>query len=96
MERATGQAPRELERHDELMEDLWPENARAWIAFGQMSGGRSVGFGLGPIPLTEVRAWFELRGEPPDWWLIRKVQLIDRAFLAAQQKKQAEQPKQPH
>lgn len=37
--------------------DLWPENAHVWHAFGEISGGRPVGFGVVGIPRSEFTDW---------------------------------------
>ncbi len=89
MERLGRDPPAELIRLEELEEGLWPSNRGAWRAFGELSGGRSMGFGVGAIPLTEIEAWFRLHRRLPESLLVTKIQLIDGAFLVQQSKDQA-------
>lgn len=68
--------------------DLWPVNRPAWLAWAMLSGSRPVGFGLGMIPLSEIWAWFQLKGRPVNPLLIEKIQVIDGAFVSAESDRQ--------
>jgi hypothetical protein len=62
--------------------ELWPVNRPAWLAWGQLSGSRAIGFGVGPIPLSEIVAWFALKRRPVSGRLVEKILAIDGEYLA--------------
>ena len=66
---------------------LWPGNRQAWWAWHDLSGSRGLGMAAGPIPLSEIEAWFRLMGKAPDWWLITKIQTVDNAWMEQQTSK---------
>lgn len=53
-----------------------------WECFSDLSGNRSIGFGLGPIEWTAVAAWADRYDLSDDVdWLWDRIAAIDRVFL---------------
>ncbi len=67
--------------------ELYDDLAEVWTAFVELSEARPAGWGLSPIPWTEIEAWLRLHGvrRPQDQddyaTLIRG---MDRTWLAWQ------------
>lgn len=65
------------------MPTLYPDLAGSWKAFWDLSGSRSVGLAIGPIPFSEIAAYctfYGITGESANR-LIRHVQILDMTFL---------------
>lgn len=42
------------------MPELWDECTQFWKAYQNLNGSRQIGMAAGPIPITEIQAYFEL------------------------------------
>lgn len=73
-------AAKELDNMPLLFSGLLPY----WNAFWELSGSRSMGFGMGSIPYSEITGWLDENGV--DHWQDRRdyreiIRFIDRAYL---------------
>ncbi len=62
-----------------------------WLvdAFCSITSSRQVGFGLGPIPLSEIKTYVELFPIPEDLeTFVRLLRTMDNEYLAAMAEKQ--------
>lgn len=81
---AAGEVPAALAARPELFEDLRPVAE----AFALLARGRPVAAGLGeaapqPIPLSDIKAWLDLFGDPDPEAFVLLVRAADRAWLDA-------------
>lgn len=56
-----------------------------WTAFWELDCSRQIGLGIGPIPVSEIKAYCDLCGigNPIERHrLMRMVQVLDREYLA--------------
>ena len=76
----TGRTEGALDSRPEVPDDLvW-----VWNAFWTLSGSRSAGFGLNPIPISEILAYCDLLGHDSlenRYMLLRIVKLLDAHYL---------------
>lgn len=85
MEAQTGRTPAPLAALEALEEALDDDDHAAIEAWGELSTSRPVTLGgAGGIPLTEIAAWFALRGLSPRWRLVERILTIDQAWLEHQ------------
>lgn len=61
--------------------EIWPENAPHLAAFVALSGSRASGFGVGPIPVSEIGAYWDRAGVGDFETFLGRVQAADDAFL---------------
>ena len=91
---ATGQADRPYESKPELYGDLAP----IWDAFQALHPTRPVAMGAGPIPRSEVRAYFGIMGiaDPEDRvFYLRMIRALDDAWLAWHAKRREAEVRRP-
>lgn len=78
--RQTGIKPKELEDIVELPESC----VQVWKWFIDLHNARgSNGFGVNPIPYTEIKAYFDLIEVQPEDWEVTLIKLFDNEALSA-------------
>lgn len=78
--RQTGIRPKELEDIIELPESC----LQVWKWFIDLHNARgSNGFGVNPIPYTEIKAYFDLMEIQPEDWEVNLIKLFDNEALQA-------------
>jgi hypothetical protein len=79
--RQTGKIPDALN-----IEPLPPECEYLWRWFRDLSGSRTIGFGINPITYLDILAWSRLTGVRPEPWEVRIIRDIDTTLLASKAK----------
>lgn len=81
----TGEKPKELDNLKELPTACYP----AWKAFIQLHNSRSSsGFGINPIPYSEIAAYSAVMKEELDDWEVNLIKEFDSVALAQFAKEQ--------
>ena len=70
--------------------DLWADNAEYLIAFLRLSPSRQVGFSVGAIPVSEIRAYCDLFGVDDVETFFQLIRALDSAWLDHSAKKSKE------
>lgn len=61
--------------------ELSPDLNYIWEGFWVLSGSRQMGWGVGPIPLTEIQAYIELFAIEDRYLFVSCIREMDRVYL---------------
>lgn len=78
MQRATGKILPALANRPEIPIEL----IYLWEAFWILNGSRQIGFGTGPIPLTEISAYCHLFNVSDVQFFVACIRAMDGQYLA--------------
>lgn len=66
---------------------LFPDVAHIWQAFWELNRSRAIGFGIGPIPFSEIAAYVRLFDVENASLFVRAIMSLDAIWLEHEAKK---------